>query len=52
MDNDKARKFYERNGFTLIYQSDNVWKEKGKALGGCIYKMNIPNSNKVYDFFN
>lgn len=51
MDNEKARNFYERNGFTLIYQSDNVWNEKGKPLGGCIYKMNIPNSNKVYDFF-
>lgn len=50
-DNDVARKFYERNGFTLIYETNYAWNEKGKQLGGCIYKMNIPNSNKVNDFF-
>jgi GNAT superfamily N-acetyltransferase len=50
-DNIKARLFYERNNFELIYENNWVWTEKGTPLGGCIYKLNIPNSNKIYDFF-
>ena len=44
-DNVVAREWYDKNGFKLMYEDDEVWNHsKEGKIGGCIYKLELENN--------
>lgn len=46
--NERARKFYEKNGFELVDQNDQMWHSKKDGfIPGSIYKLKLPADKNI-----